>query len=510
MKAKDGGGPADIALLLEGTYPYVRGGVSSWTHDIIQGLPEYTFTLVFLGGARENYDGIRYELPPNVVGLQSHYLMEPEEIPPPSPRKGSREAFAQFERLHEYFRKPGPEAPRELIRRAAELLGEPGGVTAPDFLYSREAWERIKRDYEKFCYDPSFVDYFWTVRSMHAPLFKLARIARHAPDAKAFHSISTGYAGFLGSLLKSERGAPFILTEHGNYTKERRIDLVGAEWIKNPESAFSGEAEYDVSYILRLWIRFYEGLGRLAYDAADPIIAIYDGNRRRQIEDGADPARTMVVRNGIDLARFEPALARRPDRIPPVLGLIGRVVAIKDVKTFIRAMRTVISHIPEAQGWIIGPHEEDPEYVEECMDLMASMGLSEKIKFLGFRKVEEVLPELGLVVLTSISEAMPLVLLEGFAGGVPAVATDVGSCREIIEGSGPEDKAIGAAGAVTPIANAEATANAAISLLTNEDEWRAAQAAGLERVRRFYTKEILMDSYRGIYGRAIKRIEWPG
>lgn len=43
---------ADIALLLEGTYPFIRGGgVSSWVHQMISGLPEYRFALVFLGGA---------------------------------------------------------------------------------------------------------------------------------------------------------------------------------------------------------------------------------------------------------------------------------------------------------------------------------------------------------------------------------------------------------------------------------------------------------------------------
>ena len=42
--------PVDICLLLEGTYPYVRGGVSSWLHQIIEGLNEYTFHIIFLGG----------------------------------------------------------------------------------------------------------------------------------------------------------------------------------------------------------------------------------------------------------------------------------------------------------------------------------------------------------------------------------------------------------------------------------------------------------------------------
>ena len=55
--------------------------------------------------------------------------------------------------------------------------------------------------------------------------------------------------------------------------------------------------------------------------------------------------------------------------------------------------------------------------------------------------------------LTSISEAQPLVLLEAMAAGVPVLATDVGSCREIIEGATDEDKALGKAGEVVSIAS---------------------------------------------------------
>ena len=340
---------------------------------------------------------------------------------------------------------------------------------------------------------------------MHAPIFALAEIARALPPSRACHAISTGYAGLLGALLRHRTGRPFLLTEHGIYTKERRIDLAQADWIADPPEGAGAGGASSASYVRGLWIRFFEGIGRLAYDAASPIVSLYEGNRQRQISDGADPARTRIVPNGVDIARFAALRGERSALIPRVLGLLGRVVPIKDVKTFIRALRIVVNRLPDAEGWIIGPADEDPDYARECRDLIASLGLEGQVKLLGFRKPEEVLPRLGLLVLTSISEALPLVLLEGFASGLPALATDVGACREIIFGSSADDRALGAAGALTHIADPEATARAALALLGDEGRWRAAQASGVARVERYYAQPDILAAYRSIYGNAISQ-----
>ena len=67
---------ADIALLLEGTFPYVSGGVSSWIHQIIRAYPQYRFAIVFLGSKRKDYGTFRYPLPDNVVHFEEHFLYE--------------------------------------------------------------------------------------------------------------------------------------------------------------------------------------------------------------------------------------------------------------------------------------------------------------------------------------------------------------------------------------------------------------------------------------------------
>ncbi|WP_051711268.1 GT4 family glycosyltransferase PelF [Andreprevotia chitinilytica] len=493
----------DVCLLLEGTFPYVSGGVSSWVNQIIRGFPELKFGIVFLGSRPEDYGDMKYALPDNVVYLTVHFMHGDSRLTrsQPAPRPGNPVLFQNVAEAHTAFQSPHlaggkPGAVNALL---GDLLS--GTLKHDDFLYSETAWDFIRDQYRARSTDPSFVDYFWTIRAMHTPIWTLADIARKLPPARAYHTVSTGYAGFLGALLTRLTGKPLLLSEHGIYTKERKIDLYQSEWIRDNRNVFEREVT-QVSYFRGVWIRFFEVMGKLCYDHANRIVALYETNRLRQVHDGAPPEKTLNIPNGIDLPRLGPLIHQRPAEIPQVLCLIGRVVPIKDIKTFIRAMRTVVNRLPAAEAWIAGPEDESPEYAEECRNLVASLGLTDKVKFLGFQKIPELLPKIGLGVLSSISEALPLVLLEGFAAGVPAVTTDVGSCRQLIYGLGPEDQALGAAGRVVKVADAQGLAEAAVELLGNSEAWHAAQRAGVERVSRYYTQTMMFDAYRTLYDAA--------
>jgi polysaccharide biosynthesis protein PelF len=504
---------ADVCLLLEGTYPFVRGGVSSWVHQLITGMPELTFSLLFLGGRRRDYGEARYKLPQNVVHLETHYLEDGLQHKTPKPTRPRPQLTQESEQLHEYLKMRGGVVPRSdeqlarlegAVDAALVRLERPGGLKLEHFLCSEAAWEHIARAHQETDPDSSFIDYFWTLRLLHAPIFQLAAIAAEAPVARVYHTVSTGYAGFLGALLERHHGRPLILSEHGIYTKERRIDLNQAEWFDDLGPKHASFTDGSAS-IRKLWIRYFESLGRMTYRVANPIVSLYEGNRERQASDGAPTDRTRVIVNGIDAARFRDALDRRPrDSAPRVVGLIGRVVPIKDVKTFLRSLQLVAAAIPEAEGWIVGSEEEDPAYGEECRALARSLGIESRIRFLGHQNVADILPQLGLLMLTSISEAQPLAILEAFAAGVPCVATDVGACREQIEGRTAEDRALGRAGRIAPFADTRALGAAAIELLSNFDTWKSCQAAGLERVKRYYAESQMLDEYRAVYLRAME------
>lgn len=496
---------ADVCLLLEGTFPFVRGGVSSWVNEMIRAYPDTRFAIVFIGSREQDYSGAAYPLPDNVVHFEAHYLYEsaPADALPPSEAVGDSAAFARSAQFHETLRDTRSHADiGAMMAELLPMLGSDGALSETQFLHSREAWRFIEEQYTRHCTDPSFTDYFWTVRIMHKPLWQLARVAAQAPRARVYHTVSTGYAGYLGALLHYRTGRPLIVSEHGIYTKERKIDLLQSRWIRDNRGLFERDVS-NVSYFRELWVRFFEALGALAYGAAEQITALYEGNRQRQVADGARPERTRTIPNGIDIEGLRPLLARRESGRPRrVVALIGRVVPIKDIKTFIRAIFIATRTMPDIEGWVVGPEEEDPNYARECRALAQSLGLEANVRFLGFQRIADVLPKVDLVALSSISEALPLVLLEGFAAGVPAITTDVGACRELIEGFSAEDRALGAAGAVVPLANPGAFSHAALELLADDVRWHAAQQAGLERVQRYYAKHQMIDRFREIYDHA--------
>jgi len=292
-----------------------------------------------------------------------------------------------------------------------------------------------------------------------------------------------------------------LFTEHGIYVKERKIEISQAEWVYRREDERM-RIESKLGAFQTFWIRMFEQLGRLCYDYSSAIYTLYEGNRQLEIQEGADPDKIRIIPNGISLDNFlglKPADHNYQGQTEFAIGFVGRVVPIKDVKTFLRAIKIVAGKIENLKVYIMGPTEEDKEYYEECVNLVRLLHLEKVVEFTGKVKVTDYLPTLDLIVLTSISEAQPLVIMEANCAGVPAVASDVGSCRELLEGRSVADQALGPSGIVTKVADPVSTGEAILKILTSPILRQRMSRAGIERVKTYYKESDLNETYLNIY-----------
>jgi glycosyltransferase involved in cell wall biosynthesis len=487
----------EILLILEGTFPYVRGGVSSWVKRIIEGFPTRRFGIIFLGGARSDYDrGKLYDLPENVDYFAEYFLYD--ESDKVSPR-GVSVAALQLQTIRDAH-----EAMNACLKGAAFPmqyydLATNFGVRKTEFLRSEAIWSYYLQCYSKIPDQPPFVNYFWTIRGMHAPLLHLQKALEAAPQIRLVLSPSTGYAGYLGALLADRQNRPLIISEHGVYTKERRIDLLMADWIEEGDDFLRRPGH--IHHLRQLWIRFFEFLGRVSYQQAWRITNLYSGVIPLQIAGGATIEKLQTIPNGIRVSAYSSARRAFTER-SDVVALIGRVVPIKDIKTFIRAASLLRQQGQTTEFWIVGPTEEDEEYYAECEVLVEHLGLRDSVQFLGFRSVVDILTQVRLTVLSSISEGLPLSVLESFAAGVPVVSTDVGACRELIYSINPNAEA-SSAGLIVPIADPPALAAAISTLLTNVEYWTRCSNNAVKRVESQYREEQMFERYRQLFDQAL-------
>lgn len=479
----------DVTLFLEGTYPYVSGGVSSWVHQILKAYPARSFSLVHIAPHPGSYKRRVYELPDNVVDLRDVFCRGETRIksrwarrPVIRPRRRGRRSrvLSAIRDIHlsdvVTDRMLGDLCARDLSMR--------------ELLHGEEAFELVCEElYPRIAPDSAFVDFFWHFRALHVPLLRL--LDAEISDSGLYHAVSTGYAGLLAAVASVRNNRRLLITEHGIYTREREIELSRAKWVRDRGNRFSPP-----SPLRHLWVHFFLMLSRIAYHRAERVITLSETNRRRQLSDGADLAKTQVVPNGVDQRHYACERGSGGDTVR--VGFVGRVVPIKDVITLIRACAIARERAP-LEFWVIGPEDEDPAYAERCRALAKTLGLGAAFKFLGRQPMTEMYPQLDMLVLTSVSEGQPLVILEAFAAGLPVVATDVGACRELIEGADPEDRALGRAGFVTRVANPGETAEAVVRLACDREARRAMGQAGLRRVSIRYRQDQVIDRYDRLY-----------
>ncbi|MBF0277388.1 MAG: GT4 family glycosyltransferase PelF [SAR324 cluster bacterium] len=488
---------SDVCLILEGTYPYVRGGVSSWVHSLILGLPEFSFSILLILPDRKERK-MRYEVPKNVRHLHSVYLQDPRLFKKKKFQKtlGS-EKYQDFWEMHTSMpfvgQNKNPEtvncpAFSQITQNLDQKKWSPSSL-----LFSTKSWDLMLRLYELRSPDVSFTDYYWTWRYLHAGIFSV--MEKPLPRCRLYHTISTGYAGLIAARAQILTGSPMLVTEHGIYSKERKIEISRASWIYE-KSRERFMAEKEMGAFKQIWINAFRVMSAFCYEQSSEIITLFEGNQRLQMEDGAPPGKLKVIPNGVEYDRIS-ALPRE-SRSHATIGFAGRVVSIKDVKTFIRAIRLIVNVHPDTKILIMGPTEEEEDYYEECVQLVKNLDLEKCIEFTGNVNLMEYYPKLSVLVLTSISEGQPLVILEAQCLGIPVVASDVGACRELLEGR-EEDAQLGHSGIVTGLADPEGTALAVISILGDPKKARKMGEAGKRRMKQFYDMPLLFKQYQKLY-----------
>lgn len=480
---------ADICLVVEGTYPYVVGGVASWTHELIQRQSHLTFHIVCIL-PKDFVPEVKFQIPSNVLGITNIFLHDL-----PEGREMSRSAADDLmmriqEPLSEIIRGTGLEP----FRRLMEVFKNNRDLGFGAVMNSRSAWELIQEMYEEEYPEASMIDYFWSWRAMVGGLLSI--ILADVPPARSYHTLCTGYAGMYAARAKMLTGRPMVLTEHGIYTNERRIEIASADWLEETTSK-ALTIDSTRRNLRDFWADSFSSFSRICYEAADKVITQFEGNQIPQLEDGATVDKMEIIPNGIDTERFSQIPMEEHER--PTVALIARVVPIKDVKSFIRATAILHEQMPDLRAMIIGGADEDPDYFRECKQMVEGMGLENTVEFTGQVDVTQYLNQIDVVVLSSISEAQPLVLIEAGSVGIPLVATDVGSCGELILGNNAESPKLGAGGIVIPLANPAALAESVYALLSDYDRYEKCSKAIRARMTKYYNKNDQYEAYKALY-----------
>lgn len=435
----------DVAIVMESTYPYLKGGVSAVVHDIITGNPDLTFGIIHITWDSHSPLKDLYGMPDNVAWVKVLYLSMEEH------QEDFLRARPRDLRMNRRQR-------RELSRRilGAMLSLAQDGQTEPLWDLISEGlgasrrypvWAILgTREFMEAYHDMmpdlgmSMTDIFWCLRDFFSLAY--AVLAEPVPRAQVYHAHTTGYAMLLGVNAAREHGTKVLLTEHNLYVRdtvntllERRLDL---------NVRLTDYRTFDVTGRERMWMAWWLEMGRLCYPYAYASTYLYPRAITEANELGGDSGRAIVIPNGIVTSEFDASYAARLAAIEEIkkegadkhlwkLVYIARVVPIKGLLDMIDSVRLMVDRGLNIHLDVCGPTEHMPSYFEQCLTRIVEQGLESVITIRGTVKVRELLPEFDLFVLPSYNEGLPVVSLETMGAGIPTVSTDVGAVRSVVE-----------------------------------------------------------------------------
>src|SRR5258708_37109748 len=137
---------ADVCVFVEGTYPYVTGGVSSWLHQLMVNLPELTFCIFHLGSKPELGRSFRYELPSNVIEFHELFLNNAASVKTKSKSSSSPEQWKKLKTMHEMLARQDWGGAIESLK--SNFTSPEANLDASALFYSEDAWRSLVERYE--------------------------------------------------------------------------------------------------------------------------------------------------------------------------------------------------------------------------------------------------------------------------------------------------------------------------------------------------------------------------
>ncbi len=242
-------------------------------------------------------------------------------------------------------------------------------------------------------------------------------------------------------------------------------------------------------------------VNRLLLSRRDRVVGVGAAVRDALVaNEGLPRDRVGVLYNGIDVDAFSAASDRASARTalgaaPGELTLlqVARLDYLKDHATAVRTLARVVAQRPEARLVLVGDGPERPA-VEAAA---RAAGVDGKVRWLGTRHdVARLLPGADVFLLTSLSEGIPLTVLEAMAAGLPIVATDVGGLAEVV--------AHGDTGFLAPARDDEALAGLVLRLADDADLRRRMGHAGRTRVKERFDEPRMCADYGQLYEEACR------
>jgi L-malate glycosyltransferase len=330
-----------------------------------------------------------------------------------------------------------------------------------------------------------------------------AQLARQLKHAYRFVFVCLDELGTLGAELRSEGFQVEVLERRPGVDwrcmlrlaallRRERVDLLHA----HQYTPFF----YSVTARLlgrRLPVRKRMLANRLLLGKRDRVVGVGEAVRRALIANEGIPAeRVSVIYNGINCDAFgnhckERAEVRREIQLGAndlVIILVARLDYLKDHATAVRTLKHVVAQRPDARLLLIGegPEREKIEHeVQEC-------DLAGNVRFLGLRKdVARLLAAADVFLLTSISEGIPVTVLEAMSAGLPVVATRVGGVPEVLEE--------GETGLMAPAGDAPQLADCVLRLATDPVLRARLARQGRQRAEVQFSQSRMHSGYLQLY-----------